>query len=499
MRRALISVFNKEGVIELVQSLSVLGWEIISTGGTYKLLAEAGIKNLKAVAKVSGFPEILDGRVKTLNPQIHGGILADRSQASHLKDLKNQAIEPIDLVAVNLYPFKETVSRLGVSEAEAIANIDIGGVAMIRAAAKNYQHVYVVVDPVDYQEVAGRLDQNELDFKRKLAAKAFAYTKDYDQAVAGYFAGATELFLNFKKVRELRYGENPHQRACLYQDSGQGIVGAEVLHGKELSYNNLVDGDSAFNLIREFGWPAAAVLKHTNPCGCAVAENIDQAYAKAYGADALSAFGGVIVLNRGCTVAIAEAINQVFAEMVIAPAYEVQALDILRQKKNIRILRVNLTLPLLESKDYKKIVGGILQQDFDRQAVTEKDLKAVNEILPTKNQLQDLLFGWSVVRHVKSNAVVLAKDGLTVGIGAGQMSRVDAVEIALRKAGVQAEGAVAASDAFFPFRDSLDKLAQNGVKSVIQPGGSLRDAEVIQACSEHKMSMVFTGFRAFRH
>ena len=249
----------------------------------------------------------------------------------------------------------------------------------------------MVVDPADYPEVAGRLNQNELDFKRKLAAKAFAYTKDYDQAVAGYFAGATELFLNFKKVRELRYGENHHQRACLYQDSGQGIVGAEVLHGKELSYNNLVDGDSAFNLIREFGWPAAAVLKHTNPCGCAVAENIDQAFAKAYGADALSAFGGVIVLNRGCTVAIAEAINQVFAEMVIAPAYEVQALDILRQKKNIRILRVNLTLPLLESKDYKKIVGGILQQDFDQQAVTEKDLKAVNEILPTKNQLQDLL------------------------------------------------------------------------------------------------------------
>ena len=512
MPRALISAYNKEGVIEFAQGLESLGWEIISTGGTYNLLKQAGLKNLKKVEEITGFPEIMNGRVKTLHPKIHGGLLADRAVPGHLAQAKKNQIGMIDLVAVNLYPFKETISRAGVTEQEAIENIDIGGPSMIRSAAKNFQHVYTVVDPDDYQEVISQLSlksEKSIEFRRKLAVKAFSLTQAYDLMISNYFSGGKALSLNFTKAGDLRYGENPHQRARLYKEAGisnrmEGIIGAEILHGKELSYNNIIDADSALSLIVEFAEPAAAVIKHTNPCGCAVAQDINRAFKKAYAADAKSAFGGVIVLNRACTKEIAESINKVFAELVIATDYEDQALKILKQKKNVRLLKIeDKRLKNLKQrsnlKDYKKIIGGILEQDIDDKIITEKDLKYVTPVKPSKSQLKDLLFAWKVAKHVKSNAIVITKNGVTIGIGAGQMSRVDSVEIAVQKGGDKISGAALASDAFFPFRDSLDKLAQSGVKSVIQPGGSINDNEVIQACKENKISMVFTGFRAFRH
>ncbi len=538
--RVLISVYNKASLAEFARELSNSGFEIISTGGTFKFLAEAGIKNLKKVQAVTGFPEIMDGRVKTLHPKVFGGLLADRSKPNHLQEAQNNGIELIDMVVCNLYPFAKTVAKPGVSAEEIIENIDIGGVSLIRAAAKNYQDVMVVVDPEDYNQVleklktpayakalAGRQNslssgarraegeklkaEDILELRKSLAKKAFTHIAQYDQAIADYFSlprrqagGQKDLNLSFEKISDLRYGENPHQTAVWYKEtnfSGTGIVNAEMLHGKELSYNNIMDADAALNLISEFNQPAAAVIKHTNPCGCAVADDITEAFIKAYAADSLSAFGGVIVLNRECNFKIAREINKVFAEIVLAPEFEKKALEILKQKKNIRLLKFKVQGLKLKSniKDYKKIIGGLLVQDYNNSRLDASALKIVTEKKPTAGQLEDLLFAWPVVKHVKSNAIVLVKRKVTVGVGAGQMSRVDSVNMALTKAGSKAKGSVAASDAFFPFRDGLDKLARLGVTAVIQPGGSLKDDEVIRAADEQGLAMVFTGFRAFKH
>ncbi|MFA6304839.1 MAG: bifunctional phosphoribosylaminoimidazolecarboxamide formyltransferase/IMP cyclohydrolase [Patescibacteria group bacterium] len=502
--RALISVSDKTGLQELAKGLEKMHCEIISTGGTFNFLQEAGIKKLTKVEDFTSFPEIMEGRVKTLHPKIFGGILADRAKANHLQDAIDNKIELIDLVVCNLYPFAQTAAKSGATQEEIIENIDIGGVSLIRAAAKNFESVLVVVDSADYQEVLEKLKQDDLaDLKKRLFQKAFEHTASYDRAIADYFSQQQNLNLSFEKISDLRYGENPHQVASWYKEpdfSGSSIVNAQILHGKELSYNNIMDADSALNLIGEFDLPAAAVIKHSNPCGCAVAKNITDAFVRAYQADSLSAFGGVIVLNRKCNDEIAGEINKVFAEIVIAPDYDEDALEILKQKKNIRIVKTNVNQKVdAPSQDYRRIKGGLLVQDHDNRQLVEADLKVMTQKNPSSQQLADLLFAWQVVRHVKSNAIALVKDGVTVGIGAGQMSRVDSTDIALKKAGDKVKGSVCASDAFFPFRDSIDKLADLGVQSIVQPGGSIKDTEVIAAADEHEMSMVFTGVRAFNH
>jgi len=511
MPQVLISVTNKEGIVEFAKGLEKLGWIIISTGGTFKVLAEAGIKNLKKIEEITAFPEMMDGRVKTLHPKVFGGILADRTKDEHLKQAEQNQIGLIDLVVCNLYEFSKTATDPTKSQEEIIENIDIGGPSLIRAAAKNYQSVLVVVEPADYEQLLSALQKNdELEIKalkEKLAYRAFAHTAAYDSAIANYFSRGESLNLNFKKLYDLRYGENPHQSARFYKDlvsqtSDLGsIMEAEVLHGKELSYNNIIDADAALNLIREFSGPAAAVIKHTNPCGCATAKDIDQAFLKAYAADAKSAFGGVIVLNRDCTLKIAEEINKVFVEVILAPNFEPGALEILKQKKNVRILKLGQIQNLVgrNVKEYRKVIGGLLEQDYNSQNLNQSDLHIVTRLQPDSRQIVDLLFAWQIVKHVKSNAIVIVKNGVTLGIGAGQMSRIDAVDIALNKAGQELAGAVAASDAFFPFKDSVDKLAQNGIKSIIQPGGSIKDDEIIAAADELGLSMFFTGHRAFKH
>lgn len=509
MKRALISVYSKEGIIEFVRGLESLNFEIISTDGTYKFLKKEGIKNLKKVEEITGFPEIMNSRVKTLHPKIHGGILADRGSHEHLKQAKKNQIEMIDMVVCNLYPFEETVNKSTVTEEEAIENIDIGGPTMIRAAAKNYQNVYVVIDPADYQKALSQLsvksenkNQDSLGFRRMLAQKAFEYTARYDEVINNYFSGNQNLNLHFQRLYDLRYGENPHQKAAVYKcvNNEQGFVDVEVLHGKQLSYNNLLDADAALSLIKEFDEPAAAVIKHSNPCGCAVADDITRAFIKAYQADSKSAFGGIIVLNRDSNKKIAEEINKVFTEMVMAPDYEDEALSILKQRKNIRILKIkNLRLKTKNQKEYRFIKGGVLEQDENSHQLTKNDLQIVTKKKPTESEIEEMLFAWKVLKHVKSNAVILVKDKVTVGIGAGQMSRVDSVEIAINKAGNRVKGSIAASDSFFPFRDSIDKLAQSGVKSIIQQGGSVKDEDVIKAANENKVAMVFTGVRAFKH
>lgn len=504
--RALISVSDKTGLKEFAQGLAKLGWEIVSTGGTFKFLKEAGIKKLKKVEDLTEFPEIMDGRVKTLHPKIFGGILADRSKPSHLADAKKNKIELIDLVVCNLYPFAETVAKPNVSTEEAIENIDIGGVSLIRAAAKNYESVLIIVNPGDYDEVLRQLMADDLrDLKKKLFQGAFEHTAIYDRTIADYFSDSQNINLPLEKISDLRYGENPHQQASWYKEpgfTGSGIVNAQILHGKELSYNNILDADGALALIKEFDQPAAAVIKHTNPCGCAVSEDITDAFVKAYAADSLSAFGGVIAINRPCTVKIAEEINKVFAELVIAPEFEDEALNILKRKKNIRLIKAgDLGVKVQSSriKDYRKLFGGWLEQDYNTHQLSAKDFKVVTKKSPDSQTIKDLLFAWQVVKHVKSNAIVLVKDGVTIGIGAGQMSRVESVEIAIKKAGDKIKGCVCASDAFFPFRDSIDKLAQFGVQSIVQPGGSIKDDEVIASADEKGLCMVFTGVRAFKH
>jgi phosphoribosylaminoimidazolecarboxamide formyltransferase/IMP cyclohydrolase len=511
IERALISVYDKTGIVEFARSLNVLGVEIVSTGGTARALASNGIA-VREVSDLTGFPEILDGRVKTLNPRIAAGLLAIRDNAQHMSQISEHRLPLIDLVCVNLYPFGETIKKADANFADAIENIDIGGPSMIRAAAKNFQDVAIVTSPADYAFVTEALRNGNgilpRDVLFNLARKAFVCTARYDGQIAQYLSNVSvdapfppNLFADFEKIMDLRYGENPHQRASFYRwsESASGVAAAKQLQGKELSYNNIVDLDAAWNLVREFDTPACCVIKHTNPCGTAIAQTLREAYVKAYEADPVSAFGSIIALNRMLDADTATEVAKLFVEGLIAPGYDASALAILAAKKNLRIMQIGDTaLTGWSQFEFKRVSGGILLQDPDTTLLGNES-RIVSKRKPTEAEHQDLEFGWKVVKHVKSNAIVLAQGGRTVGVGAGQMSRVDSVKLSIEKAVPTANGAVLASDAFFPFRDSVDAAAKAGVTAVIQPGGSLRDSEVIDAVDERGMSMVFTGLRHFKH
>ncbi len=512
--RAIISVSNKTGVADLAKGLCQLGWEIFSTGGTKKALAEAGVP-VRSVSEITGFPEILDGRVKTLHPAVHGGILARRDLPAHREELARNNIGAIDLVAVNLYPFVETVSREGVTLEEALENIDIGGPTMIRAAAKNFPGVIVLVDPADYQPVVEGLKRGglDLDERRRLAQKAFQHVAVYDTAIARYLRGDVadlpeEMTLALRKRYGLRYGENPHQKAAFYAEvvGGKpdgGITGARQLGGKELSFNNILDADAAWGVVTDFAAPTVAIIKHTNPCGLASHEDIAEAYRRAFSGDPVAAFGGIVAANRTVTQAMAEAMRSVFYEIVIAPGYQPEALELLKKKKDLRILVVELPpssggagKPYL---DFRRVRGGFLVQTSDSLAEDEVTLKTVTKREPTPEEVRDLLFAWRAVKHVKSNAIVLAKDKTLVGMGAGQPSRIVSAQIAKEKAGDRTPGSVLASDAMFPFPDVVEAAGAGGVTAIIQPGGSIRDEESIKAADKYNIAMVFTGVRHFRH
>lgn len=506
MKRALISVSNKEGIIDFARGLEKLGYEIISTGGTFKALQEAGIK-VTRVADVTGFPEILDGRVKTLHPRIHGGILAMRTP-QHLQQLAEHNIDTIDLVAVNLYPFRETVSKPGVSLEEAIENIDIGGPSMVRSAAKNHRDVIVVVNPGRYAHILAALEEQgdiDQDMRMDLALEAFSHTAAYDSMISAYLAGVREqtfpglYVLAGEKVYDLRYGENPHQSASFYRTMtpGLGLPDARQLNGKELSYNNIVDTEAALALIQEFAPPACTIIKHTNPCGTAVADNLEEAWQRAFAGDPVSAFGGIIAFNRKVDAATARRVAEPFMEVVIAPDYEAEALQILQGKKNLRVLQ--LALAQGDSLQVRTVAGGFVVQETDHYQLDFSSLPVATELAPTPEQLKELEFAWKVVKHVKSNAIVVANQGMTLGVGAGQMNRVGAARIALEQAGEKCRGAVLASDAFFPFGDTVEEAARYGIKAIVQPGGSIRDDESIAACNRLGIAMVFTGVRHFKH
>jgi phosphoribosylaminoimidazolecarboxamide formyltransferase/IMP cyclohydrolase len=504
IKRALLSVSDKTGIVELGRALARAGVEVISSGGTAAALAEAGVPVLK-VSEVTGSPAILGGRVKTLHPKIHGGILADRRKAEHVAELAEHEIEAIDLVVCNLYPFEQTVAQERVTEDDAIEQIDIGGPAMVRAAAKNFHSVAVVVDPERYEEIAKEIEtagEISAATRRALALEAFQHTAAYDSAISSYLARdegwPDRLLLSGIKAAELRYGENPHQQAAFYRSTGapRGLAAAEQLHGKELSYNNLLDTDAAWKLVLELPRPGAAIIKHSNPCGVAIGDSLEDAYTKALDCDRTSAFGGIVALNEPCDAGTAAAIAAIFTEVVIAPGYSDEALATLTQKKNVRIL--SAVAEPARTFDMRAVAGGLLVQSSDGSDDAE-DAKVVTKAQPSDEQWRDLRFAWVVAKHVKSNAIVLAKDGVAVGVGAGQMSRVESTELAARRAGGRAEGTACASDAFFPFRDGLDAAVAAGAVAVIQPGGSVRDDEVIAAADEHGIPMVFTGRRHFRH
>ncbi len=511
IKRALISVSDKTGLVELGTSLAALGVEILSTGGTAKALKDAGVAALE-VADFTGSPEILDGRVKTLNPKIHGGILAVRDNPDHMKQLEDNGILTIDLVAVNLYPFEETVAKEGATPEEIIENIDIGGPSMVRSAAKNFKFVTVLTNPDQYEGVIEEIKEHgdtRPETREKLAFKAFSKTYQYDEAIEQYFrtrVGEAELLnLHYEKVCSLRYGENPHQKAAFFRNplnEDANITNAKVLQGKQLSFNNIVDGDSALELVKEFQKPTVAVIKHNNPCGVASADTIEEAFELAYQVDPMSSFGGVIAMNRDCNKSIVDSIlkKKWFVEIIIAPHFDEDALKLLRKKENLRLLEVGELKLDKNRRDIKKVAGGILIQTQDTYQVQEKDLKIVSKLQPTPEQIHGMIFATKIVKHVKSNAIVLAKGETVMGIGAGQMSRVDAVHLACYKAGPErSNGSVMTSDAFLPFSDGIEMAAQHGVKAVIQPGGSIRDDEIIKRVDELGMVMVFTGTRFFRH
>ncbi|KPK99564.1 MAG: phosphoribosylaminoimidazolecarboxamide formyltransferase [candidate division Zixibacteria bacterium SM23_73_3] len=518
IRRALLSVSDKTNLIEIAKVLSNLGVEIISTGGTQAELKKAKIKSI-SISSFTGFPEILGGRVKTLHPKVFGGILAKREDEEQKREITEQDIKYIDLVVVNLYPFGKVISQEEVKEEEAIENIDIGGPSMLRAAAKNHNSVAVVVNPQRYKKIIQELETNDgslsLDTRLNLASETFQHTAYYDSMIAKYFKdlipkmddGFPEyLTLGWEKTQDLRYGENPHQKAAFYKDPafwGASISRCEILSGKELSYNNIIDLDAALSMVEDFSEkPFAAILKHTNPCGAACADGLDKAYEDALACDPVSAFGCIIGLNRVVDMETAKKIHDTFfVECVLAPGYEQEALELLKKKKNRRFLACPDLLDFKEKREnmVKVIKGGALVQTPDQHEIKESDLKVVTEVAPLPEQIRSLLFAWRMVKHVKSNAILLAQGERTVGIGAGQMSRVDSSIIAARKAGDKAKGSVLASDAFFPMRDGVDAAAKAGVVAIIQPGGSKGDEEVIKAANEHKIAMVFTGIRHFRH
>jgi phosphoribosylaminoimidazolecarboxamide formyltransferase/IMP cyclohydrolase len=510
LRRALLSVSDKSGIVELARGLAALGVEVVSTGGTAQLLHKEGVP-VTEVAAVTGFPEMLDGRVKTLHPKVHAGLLARRELPAHMGALRDAAIEPIDLVAVNLYPFQATVADPACRLEDAVENIDIGGPAMLRSAAKNYASVAVVVDPADYGRILeeARAGGISAETRFALAKKAFAHTAAYDGAIAGYLTslggGYPEvLTLQFRKVQDLRYGENPHQSAAFYAEARPAagtLARLRQTQGKELSYNNIADADAAWECVKSFAEPACVIVKHANPCGVAVAPTPLAAYRKAFKTDPVSAFGGILAFNRALDRAAAEAIGGQFAEVVIAPRVEPEAREVLAKKANVRVLEVPLSRAA-QPHDYKRVGGGVLVQGSDAHHLEREGCKVATKKAPSEAQWTDLLFAWTVAKYVKSNAIVYCADGMTLGVGAGQMSRVDSARIAALKAqaaGLTLAGSVVASDAFFPFRDGLDVVVDAGAAAVIQPGGSMRDAEVIAAADERGVAMVFTGVRHFRH
>ncbi len=513
--RAIISVFDKTGVVDFAKELSGLDFEIFSTGGTQKALAEAKVP-VKSVSEITGFPEILDGRVKTLHPIIYGGILARRDLPGHMAQLAENKIATVDLVAVNLYPFVQTVAKAGVTLDEALENIDIGGPTMIRAAAKNFPSVIVVVDPADYPSILEKLKAGkiELDERKRLAQKAFQHVAVYDTAISQYLRKDAEGFpedmtIALKKRYGLRYGENPHQSAAFYaeQSVGEkgatGITWAEQLWGKELSFNNILDADAAWGAATDFAAPTVAIIKHTNSCGLASHDDIAEAYRRAFSGDPVAAFGGIVASNRAVTLAMAEEMKSVFYEIVIAPEYKAEALKLLKRKKDLRILVAELPPGYGKAEpgylDFRRVKGGFLVQSSDSLPEDSVNLKTVTKREPTKAEIEDLLFAWRAVKHIKSNAIVLAKDKTLVGMGAGQPSRIISAQIAKEKAGGKTAGSVLASDAMFPFPDVVELSAASGVTAIVQPGGSIRDEDSIKAADEHNIAMVFTGVRHFRH
>lgn len=513
IKRALISVSDKTGIVDLAKELSSVGVEIISTGGTHKTLSDAGI-NVINISDITGFPECLDGRVKTLHPKVHGGLLAMRSNPEHMKQINELGIEPIDMVIINLYPFKQTILKGHVELEEAIENIDIGGPTMLRAAAKNYQDVVVIVDPSDYQLVIDELKSSKeisVKTKFKLASKVFEHTSHYDTLIAKYLrdkVGEEEfpqtLSLTFEKAQDMRYGENPHQRAVFYKEVGANIgclPSAKQLNGKELSYNNINDTNGALDLLKEFDEPTVVAVKHANPCGVGSADNIFDAYVRAYESDPKSIFGGIIAANREIDEKTAEEINKIFVEIVIAPSFTEGAIKILTQKKNIRVMQLdNISAKLpAGTYDMKKVAGGLLVQSYNNDLLNVDELQYVTEKKPTKEELDSLIFAMKVVKHTKSNGIALAIGKQSIGVGPGQTNRIMAAKIAIEYAGERAKGAVMSSDAYFPFPDCVEAAAAAGITAIIQPGGSIRDQESIDACNKFGIAMVFTGMRHFKH
>lgn len=492
MKKAILSVSDKTGIVEFAQSLVKEGYTLYSTGGTFRQIKDAGV-TVHSVSELTQFEEIMDGRVKTLHPAVHGGILADRHKPEHLEQLKAQNIDLIDMVVVNLYPFKETVANPDVTEMDAIENIDIGGPTMLRAAAKNFKHVTTIVHPSDYEEVIARIQNDTLDeaYRKSLMIKVFQHTYEYDQAIVQFFNPNSET---------LRYGENPQQSAEFIRTSNakHTLAGAKQLHGKQLSYNNIKDADAALNLVKKFESAAAVAVKHMNPCGVGVGDSIEEAYRHAYEADSQSIFGGIVALNRPVTGVLAEALHKIFLEVIIAPSFEREALEVLQKKKNIRLLEVDMTEDL-DEQEFVSVSGGYLVQDKDHFDVKKEDMKVVTDVKPTDKQWEALLLGWKVVKAVKSNAIVLANDHQTVGVGAGQMNRVGSAEIAIERAIEMNDNVVLASDGFFPMDDTVETAAKAGVKAIIQPGGSIKDQDSIDMANRYGIAMVTTGMRHFKH
>lgn len=515
IKRVLISVYDKQGIVEFARFLKAQNIEIVSTGGTAKLLSENGVSCL-SVSEITGASEMLDGRVKSLHPKIHGAILAKRDNENHMAQLKENGIEPIDMVVINLYPFEAVVSKPDVSLGEALENIDIGGPTMVRAAAKNFKSVAVVTSPNQYQlimdeltESAGHINEST---KKNLAIEAFRLTHQYDGAITTYLQNLEDeaaypknVVLGFEKIQDLRYGENPHQSAAFYKETGSannGITDLEQLHGKELSYNNIMDLDAVVKMVHTFDDPCSVIVKHSNPCGVAVGDDAFSAFEKAFATDSVSAFGGIYGFNRPVDLKTAEQLRKIFIEVIVAPAYEPDALQLLSKKKNLRLLKLDLERGLPVENNYRKVAGGLLIQSEDIKGVDDIDFRIVSERQPTADEWAALKFGWKVVKWVKSNAVIYCKSDRTIGIGAGQMSRVDSSMLAVdkaKRANLDLAGTAVASDAFFPFRDGVDAAAEAGATAVVQPGGSVRDEEVIQAANELNLAMVFTGVRHFRH
>ncbi|MCR5327097.1 MAG: bifunctional phosphoribosylaminoimidazolecarboxamide formyltransferase/IMP cyclohydrolase [Bacteroidales bacterium] len=508
--RALVSVSDKSGVVDFVKGLKDLGWEIIATGGTQKMLEEAGVKTT-GISQVTGFPEICDGRVKTLHPKVHGALLARRDVPGHMEALKQNGIGLIDLVCVNLYPFAKTIAKEGVTMEEAVENIDIGGPSMLRSAAKNWRDVTVVCDPSDYGRILSELKQNGTTTPRtrlELSAKAYTHTAEYDCRIAAYMraqAGLPErMFLEYELKQPLRYGENPHQQASFYaamQPEPYSLATSRQIQGKELSYNNIQDANAALNVLRDFAEPFCLALKHMNPCGAAVGKTIEAAWQAAYEADKVSIYGGIVGVNRELTAEVALGMKPIFLEIVIAPSFTPEALEILASKKNLRVLQVDMTPSEGPVRQFVGVNGGMLVQQLDTQVEAAESFRCVTEKTPDKSQLADLEFGWKIVKHVKSNAIAVVRDGHTVGIGAGQTNRVGSAHIALeqaREAGFT-DGLILASDGFLPFADTVELAAQYGVAAIVQPGGSIRDEESVAKANELGIPMIFTGVRHFKH